>query len=278
MTKGQITLLSTGIFLIFALYFFGDTTPPEKIRTGGAEEEETEFDIITYRTEATEKLSPNVQKVIAEFDSVKALNNNEVALKSSFVKVVNVLSENSQYPLAAMYTAELATTYPSDSSWDLAGDNYTRAYISSGNNMPLRSFLVEGSIVAYEKALELKPESIPVEVKLASTYMDNEVDIMKGVTLLKGVTEREPNNTTANLILGRYGIVSGQYKKAVQRLETVIKTDSTNAEAYYFMAEAYNGLGDKKKAIELFEKCKTLLNNPQFSSDIDKYIESIKNS
>jgi hypothetical protein len=44
----------------------------------------------------------------------------------------------------------------------------------------------------------------------------------------------------------------------------------------YFLAEAYKGLGDKQKAIELFEKCKTLVKNPDFTREVDNYIKTFK--
>jgi tetratricopeptide (TPR) repeat protein len=44
----------------------------------------------------------------------------------------------------------------------------------------------------------------------------------------------------------------------------------------YFLAEAYKNQGNKQKAIELFEKCKSIVNNPDFSKEIDQYISTFK--
>jgi tetratricopeptide (TPR) repeat protein len=71
-------------------------------------------------------------------------------------------------------------------------------------------------------------------------------------------------------------IQSGQYDKAIQRYETVLKLEPKNTEALYFLAEAYKGKGNKEKAIELLEECKKIVNKPEFSKDIDEYIKSFK--
>jgi hypothetical protein len=44
----------------------------------------------------------------------------------------------------------------------------------------------------------------------------------------------------------------------------------------YFLAEAYKGLGQKEKAVKWFEQCKKLVNNPDFSAEIDRYMQSMK--
>jgi hypothetical protein len=44
----------------------------------------------------------------------------------------------------------------------------------------------------------------------------------------------------------------------------------------YFLAESYKGKGNTATAIELFEECKKLVNNPEFSREIDQYIISFK--
>ncbi len=78
------------------------------------------------------------------------------------------------------------------------------------------------------------------------------------------------------LLLGRMSIQSGQFDKAIGRFETVLQQDPENKEALYFLAQAWEGKGDKKKAIELLEKCKKLVNHPGFSKEIDQHLNSLK--
>jgi hypothetical protein len=45
-------------------------------------------------------------------------------------------------------------------------------------------------------------------------------------------------------------------------------------EILYFLAEAYKGKGNTSKAKALFNECKQLVNNPDFSKEIDEYIKT----
>ena len=72
-------------------------------------------------------------------------------------------------------------------------------------------------------------------------------------------------------------IQSGQFDKAVGRFETILKLEPDNKEALYYLATAYEGKGDKKKAIELLEKLKQqVTDNKEFSKEIEQHINSLK--
>ena len=81
-----------------------------------------------------------------------------------------------------------------------------------------------------------------------------------------------------NVTLGRLAIVSGQYPKAITRLEKTIKLYPQNTEAYFHLGEAYRATGKKQDAIKMFEKCKELEKSPSFQKQLDEYINQIKNS
>lgn len=157
-----------------------------------------------------------------------------------------------------------------------AGDRLMRTSYLENADPGARLYFSNAAINAYSKALE-KSDDIEIKVRLASAYMDGTNQVMNGVTLLLEVIEEAPENIDANLILGRYGIVSGQYEKALGRLNTVIEQDSTIAEAYLYRAEALNALGKKVEAVEDFERCKKLLDNPQLEQEIDVFIKELKN-
>jgi cytochrome c-type biogenesis protein CcmH/NrfG len=99
---------------------------------------------------------------------------------------------------------------------------------------------------------------------------------MRGVQILLAITRQKPDDVPANMLLGRMSIQSGQFDKAIGRFETILKTEPENKEALYFEAQAFEGKGDKKKAIELLEQCKRIVNDPAFSKDIDQHISTLK--
>ncbi|MBK7959387.1 MAG: tetratricopeptide repeat protein [Bacteroidetes bacterium] len=69
--------------------------------------------------------------------------------------------------------------------------------------------------------------------------MEGSNEVMNGVTLLLNVVQTSPSHYGANLLLGKFGIVSGQYEKAIARLEKVVSLQSEKIEGYFLLADAY---------------------------------------
>jgi cytochrome c-type biogenesis protein CcmH/NrfG len=143
------------------------------------------------------------------------------------------------------------------------------------NSEAIQAWLGERAIEGFSKALEINPNNDTTKVNLAECYIGTG-STMQGVLLLRDVTEKNPDNVQANITLGQQGIVSGQFDKAIGRFERVVKKEPRNLEAMLGMAEAYKSRGDKQKAIELLEQAKKVMNNPEFSKDVDDYIKSFK--
>lgn len=81
-----------------------------------------------------------------------------------------------------------------------------------------------------------------------------EVAPMQAVLKIRGIAEEHPNNLKAQYTLGMLSIQSGQYDKAVGRFEKVLQIDSTQADAYSFLAQAYTQLGDTAKANQVIKR------------------------
>ncbi len=134
----------------------------------------------------------------------------------------------------------------------------------------------EQAIAVLDLALKLDPNSEEAKLAQASAYIQGTGEPMKGVQMLLAITRERPDDIPANMLLGRMSIQSGQFDKAIKRFETILKKEPDNKEALYFMAQAYEGTGNKQKAIEMLEQCKRVVNNPDFSKEIDQHINSLK--
>ena len=71
-------------------------------------------------------------------------------------------------------------------------------------------------------------------------------------------------------------MVSGQYDKAVDRLQKVIKNEPGNIEAIAFLADTYAAKGDKDEAIKWYNISKRMVNNPRYSKEVDERIKLLK--
>tara|TARA_B000000460_G_C21171443_1_gene245635 strand:- start:16 stop:465 length:450 start_codon:yes stop_codon:yes gene_type:complete len=90
--------------------------------------------------------------------------------------------------------------------------------------------------------------------KALSQLQSGEVAPMQAVLTIRNIAEEHPENLKAQYTLGMLSIQSGQYDKAIGRFEKVLQIDSTQADAYSFLAQAYTQLGDTASANNIMKR------------------------
>lgn len=282
--NSQIILVAVALFLLLGIYFFADfkgkksSTPAPSAEADGhahsdpmnpsAEIETLDFE--KYTLESENKLSVNKKTNLAQLKE-KAKGNTPVAFKD----VAEFWEKEKNLNMAAFYYKRAAFLENTEKSITFAGNLYL-AVLQQTEQPEIRKWQALEAIECFSKALEINPNNTDTKIALATCYTEGTGETMKGVTLLREVTQTDSNNISANIILGKLAIQSGQFDKAKKRLELVLSLKPDNTEAMYFLAEAYKGSGNKEKAISLFEKCKQLVNNPDFTKEIDNYIKTFK--
>jgi tetratricopeptide (TPR) repeat protein len=159
--------------------------------------------------------------------------------------------------------------------WIGLGD-FSMMLLQTAPDEKAKNYLSTTAVESYKAAVSIDSSVTDNRLRLASAYMEGGSQPMEGVGILLDVVKKDSNNVDALLMLGRFGIISGQYDKAIARLEKILYLQPQNSEALLMLAEAHNNLGNKEKALELLEKCKKTVNSPELKSEIDKYIQSIK--
>jgi len=138
------------------------------------------------------------------------------------------------------------------------------------------------AIALFEKAIELDPNNDDLKVGLGSCYIlgkgrvGGPEETMKGIQQLLSVVRKDSNNMKAQMMLGVGGYVSGQYDKAIERLQKVIKAQPDNVEAVAFLADTYAAKGDKAEAIKWYNVSKRLVNDPHYSQEVDERIKTLR--
>lgn len=279
----QIILLVTGAALVAVLYVFGVTKSPkqpEAAMSGAMQATATagsaSIDFSSIHEKALAALSEKqrdtmalaemkMEKIRGEADKVKALQ----VLGEEWSKTGSII-------VAARYYAEAAAINNDIKLWEEAANRFFMGFPTAADSL-VKMYAVQEAIRCYEQLRKLDSSNMEYPVREAICYVDGQGQIMQGVTLLKAVEKKDPDNKDMNLILGRLSVVSGQYDKAVARLEHLVKIDPNNAEAYFHLAEAYRALGRKDDAIKALETCKSLVKDEDFRAQIDSYINQIKN-
>lgn len=279
--------LATAIALIALLYWGGNTVPPLKKPTAEMQRPNSGGSVAqgpnTMKPASFDSIVSASRKQLTKVaaDSVMAIENELTAMRDSarmatvFVRLANLWQRNKQLPVAAYYKGMAAKLENSEKNLTFAGQFYVELMEHENSPAIMKWEAIEGADVL-ERSLKINPDNEDTKLALATCYIEGTGEPMRGVQILLAITREKPDDIPANMLLGKMSIQSGQFDKAVGRFETVLKKEPENTEALYFLAQAYEGKGDKKRTIELLEECKRIVNKPEFSRDIDQHISSLK--
>jgi len=287
MKRQQYLVAGTGVLLLLALYFFGNTVPPQhkpNATTGGAPGTPLVKSIglqeILQASQA--RLTPaqlsyvnRLQQSVVRGDvKVQQLN----AYRQLAVFWQDSVSEG--FLLYAHYMGEAAKLENSEKSLTFAAQLFLQS-LRGQDNPALKGWMATSAKELFEKALELNPGNDSTKVGLGASYIfgsqaDNPTEVMQGIQRILEVAHRDSTNMYAQLMLGLGGIESGQFDKAIERLTTVVRHQPANIEAILLLAEVHQQKGDKADAIKWYEAAKKLIGNQEMIQAIDQRIKTLQ--
>lgn len=221
------------------------------------------------------KLPPTVADSVTAIEKELAAISDSAAMIPVYTRLYKVWERQKLYPAYVYYRAKVAKLENSEKNLTFAAQLFLEL-MEHEHDRSVQMWEAAEAITCLEQVLKLNEKNEEAQLAMASAYIQGTAEPMKGVQMALAIARDKPDNIPVNMLLGRMSIQSGQFEKAIKRFETVLKQEPANKEALYFLAQAYEGTGNKTKAIELLEKCKQVVNNAEFSRDIDQYINSLK--
>ena len=151
--------------------------------------------------------------------------------------------------VAAIYAQQIAETEKTDDAWSIAGANFYLA-LQKATEPNLRDFCSKRAAEAFQNAASLNPTKLEHRLNLALCFVENPPanNPMKGILQLRELDAQNPENIMVNYQLARLAIKTGQFDKAIARLEKTLPKDPQNRRLICLLADAYEGKGDAKAA------------------------------
>ena len=277
--KQQLLLTAGGLLLLIAMLFGKIETPistPPHSESGT-----TAFNINDLLKRSKVKLPESQLSYVAHLENqvsrgdVKGQTIKQYQLLAAFWKDSAKIFEPYAY-----YMAESAKLENSEKSLTFAA----RLMLDKLRGEPDNSVKIweaESAIDLFQRALQLNPENVDLKVGLGSCYVygkgmiGDATETMKGIQQLLQVVKEDSSNMKAQMVLGIGGVVSRQYEKAIERLKKVVKAEPGNLEAVSWLADAFADTGDKVNATRWYEYSKKLVNNSEFSKEVDERIKTL---
>ena len=176
--------------------------------------------------------------------------------------------------LAAHYFEEETKLMPNEKNEMEAGAAYYEAFTMAGDTA-LKSFLMQGAIRNYEKAVQQNPGNLDAKTDLALCYAEGTGNPMQGIMLLRDVVTQNPGHENAQYYLGMLSIRSGQMQKAIDRFSNVIEINPARYDVYFLRGSTYMKLGEKEKAKKDFEKVRNESGNAAMMGEAGNYIDQL---
>jgi tetratricopeptide (TPR) repeat protein len=180
------------------------------------------------------------------------------------------------FPPFAYYTAEAARLENSEKSLTFAAHLLLDS-LPDENDPKIKQWEAFQAKDLFERSLKLNPENDSSKVGLGEVYLYGGIAMpMQGITLIREVATREPNNIYAQMSLGRASLMSNQVDKAIEHFKKVVSLQPNNIEAIFRVAEIEEQLGNKKEAVEWYTKLLPLIERAEIRKDIETRIAELK--
>lgn len=120
------------------------------------------------------------------------------------------------------------------------------------------------------------PEESAVDARIdeALRKMESgELPPMQAVMTIRDIADQHPENLKAQFTMGVMSLQTGQYEKAVERMNKVIEINQGHIEAYRLKGRAHLGLGDTTAATESYDRALSLADKETRSSIEQELVE-----
>ncbi|MFT3910070.1 MAG: tetratricopeptide repeat protein [Ferruginibacter sp.] len=281
--KKQFILAGTGILLVVFLFIFGRTSEPQKPASKMPEKPQiSSFNVEEFINTAKQKLSPSQLVYLSSLEnSVKRGD-----VRSQQITAYNNLASfwkdsAGLFEPYAFYISKASKLDNSEKNLTFAGQLFLQD-LRGEHDVAKLNWEKNEAISLFEKAIELNPGNDDLRIRLGSCYVfgaggnGDPQETMKGIKELLTVVRKDSTNMKAQMVLGVGGYVSGQYDKAIERFQKVIAKQPDNIEAIAFLADTYAAKGDKEDAVKWYTISKRLVNNPDYSKEVDERIKMLK--
>jgi tetratricopeptide (TPR) repeat protein len=282
--KKQFILTGAGILLICIIFFFVRTTPNKKILAGSNKDSIAvkTFNVQQFIQQEKAKLSPANAILVSKLENSVSRGDVLTQQIKANEALANFWKDTAKlYEAYVFYISTAAKLENSEKNLTFAARLYLDNLRGEKDDAKL-AWETGESIDLFSRAIKLNPANDDLRIGLGSSYIygkgrnGNPAETMQGIQELLAVVRKDSTNMKAQMMLGVGGVISGQFAKAIERLNKVVAVQPTNVEAVAYLADAYAGTGKKEEAIKWYNVSKRLINDTHYTQEVDERIKKLK--
>ena len=287
MKKAQWITLIAGILLTAGLFLFGRTIPKNKTVTAVVHSEDDGHDhgpapaaisIDSILTLAKKQL--NAEQVVRINTLENSISRGDV--KDQQIHVYHQLARFwadsvGVFEPYAWYNAEAARLENSEKNLTFAA----RLFLDNLQNDEIaqrRQWKALQAKDLFERSLMINPSNDSAKIGLGACYLFGEISStpMEGILKIREVVEKDSTNIYGQMMLAKGSLISGQYDKAISRLEAVNNIKSGDLDVLLLLAEVNERMGNKSKAISWYAASLPFVKQAELKAAIEKRMKDLK--
>jgi predicted Zn-dependent protease len=257
MNQTQQTVLVLAVLLFAGMYFFLGNKPAAHRQEAVSQSlsmEATSSDALMRR--ALGALSPDSVVVLTGLEQALGSVPDDAARSGVLKSVAGFWFRNGQREASGLVAEQVAALDNTDAAWSVAGATYFEALRNTSDTIS-RSFCAQRAVKAFENAASLNPNEPEHRVNLALVYAEQPPpdNPMQAVMILRDLEQKFPEAPAVYNALGRLAIKTGQWERAITRLEKALSLEPQNKFTICLLANAYEGAGQSDKAVTFSQRC-----------------------
>ncbi len=190
-----------------------------------------------YRYNFINKQTDSIKLLLNQIEAKISDANDSLSAVSALTAGIEEYTRLQAPEIAALLIFRKADYIKNTNSWELTGNNFLSLLSDPRLDSNLVNDVSKHAIQSFEKSISLDSNNVGSKMKLAQCFLELSNKPMDGVQLLLGIAKKDPKNIDAQLLLAKFGLVSGQIEKVNQRLENVLSLQPLNTEALLMRAE-----------------------------------------
>ena len=287
MKKPQWITLLVGILLVASLFLFGRTVPKNKTVASVEHSADDGHDHGPATSTISIDTILNLAKKQLSVEQVVRLNTLENSISRGDVKdqQIHVYHQLARFwadsagifEPYAWYNAEAARLENSEKNLTFAA----RLFLDNLQNDEIaqrRQWKALQAKDLFERSLMINPGNDSAKIGLGACYLFGEITStpMEGILKIREVVEKDSTNIYGQMMLAKGSLLSGQYDKAISRLETVNSIKPGELDVLLLLAEVNERMGNKKKAISWYKESLPFVKQTDLKTAIEKRMNDLK--
>jgi tetratricopeptide (TPR) repeat protein len=286
--KPQWITVIVAVVTLLLLYFFGKTVPTKKPAQPSATVAQTYLPAISADTiisNSKRQLSPLLLQRVSELDASLAYleKNPETSANRNqkldiYHRLAHFWKDTARiFAPYAWYEAQAARLENSEKTLTFAAHLFLENLQEDNDTERVKWKALQAKDL-FERSLKINPANDSARIGLGACYLFGHISAapMEGINMIRDVAERDSTNMYAQMMLAKGALISGQYDKAITRLNTVARNEPANMEAIIMLADIYERTGDKENAIIWYSKSLKYITREDAREEISKRIEQLQ--